>query len=286
MTRIAVSKYELTKKIPPGDAFWPKFNASFENTELDTNSIMDVIYAGHAVTTCHTNNWRTSANYLCGQHLALDFDSEDSRSTIATLKTDRFISKYGAFIHTTISHKPDAPRARVFFTLDMPIMQSKNYTLAAAALLWVFGTADRQCKDSVRFFYGAPDCTMEFLGQVLPLDMVKKLITNYQESGQLERKQATNKNYLVPPSQQEVADALKFIPAWGVDYDEWVQVLMGVHSAFGESGLGLVQSWADGKPGEVEQKWRSFHDSGNNSGAVTVATVFGIAKKFGWKRII
>ena len=123
---------------------------------------------------------------------------------------------------------------------------------------------------------------MEYLGNVLPLDVVRKLITNYQESGQLEKRHAANKNYLVPPSQQEVADALKLIPAWGIDYDDWLQVLMGVHSAFGEDGLGLVISWADGKPGEVEQKWRSF----DGSGGVTVATVFGIAKKFGWKRTV
>ena len=37
----------------------------------------------------------------------------------------------------------EKPRARVVFLLDQPIMQAKNYTLAASALLWVFGTADR-----------------------------------------------------------------------------------------------------------------------------------------------
>lgn len=279
MVRIAVSRFDLMKKIPVGDPFWPKFNGSFENLNLDTNSIMDFVYGGHATTTWHKNNWRTSSNYLCGQHLALDFDSEDKQSTIEYLREDKFIRKYGAFIHTTISHKPEAPRARVFFVLDQPIMQAKNYTLAAASLLWLFGAADRQCKDAVRFFYGAPDCTMEFIGQVLPLEMVKKLITQYQDSGQAERKHAANKNYLVPPSQQEVADALRYIPAWGIDYDEWLEVLMGIHSAFGDDGMGLALAWADGKPGEVEQKWKSF----DGSGGVTVATVFGIAKKFGWK---
>jgi len=282
MIKIAVSGYQLTKKLPPGDILWPKFNASFRNFDLDTNGVMDYIYGGHAVTTCHKDNWRVSSNYVCGQHLALDFDTEDNRSMIATLKKDKFISKYGAFIHTTISHKPEAPRARVFFTLDTPIMQAKNYTQAATALLWLFGTADRQCKDAARFFYGAPDCQMEYIGNILPIDVVKKLIANYQESGKIEKRQASNKNYLVPASQQEVADALKIIPPWGIDYDEWVEVLMGVHSAFGEDGLGLVISWADGKPGEVEQKWRSF----DGTGGVTIATVFGIAKKFGWKRII
>jgi len=280
MTCIAVSKFQIAKKLPPGDGLWPKFNASFENVELDTNTIMDYVYGGHAVTTWHSRHWRTSANFMCGQHLGLDFDSEDEKATLAYLKKDKFISRYAAFIHTTISHKPDAPRARVFFTLDAPIMQAKNYTLAAASLLWLFGTADRACRDAVRFWYGAPDCTMEFIGQTLPLDVIKKLIAQYQETGQHERKQASNKNYAIPPSQQEVADALKIIPPWGVDYEDWLQVLMGVHAAFGEDGLPLVTNWADGKPGEVEQKWRSF----DGTGGVTVATIFHIAKKFGWRK--
>lgn len=285
MTAIAVSKYACFKKIPPGASVWSKFNASFENKDLSTTEIMDVIYKGYPVTTQHKNAWRTSENYLCGQHLALDFDSEDTQSTIPFLMKDKFIQRYGAFIHTTISHTPEKPRARVFFVLDQPIMQAKNYTAAAAALLWLFGTADRQCKDAVRFFYGAPNCTMEMIGNILDLETVKKLIANYQETGQIEKHQASKKEYLVPPSQQEVAEALNFIPPWGIDYDEWVQVLMGIHSAFGQEGYQLAENWADGKQGEVKQKWQSFHEAGNTTGQITVATVFGIAKKYGWKKL-
>jgi len=284
MTNIAVSNYTLTKKIPPGDPFWPQFNAGFQNKELSTVEIMDTIYAGRAVTTQHKNNWRTSENYLCGQHLALDYDSENEQSTILFLLKDKFISRHGAFIHTTISHRDEAPRARVFFVLDQPILQAKNYTLAAAALLWIFGTADRQCKDAVRFFYGAPGCKMEMIGNILELQTVKKLIAQYQETGLSEKHHAVKRDYTAPPSQQEVYEALKLIPPNGIEYDEWVQVLMGIHSAFGDEGRSLAESWADGKPGEVAQKWKSFRPSGNTLGAVTIATVFGIAKKYGWKK--
>ena len=284
MTNIAVSNYTLTKKIPPGDPFWPQFNAGFQNKELSTVEIMDTIYAGRAVTTQHKNNWRTSENYLCGQHIGLDFDNEDQTSTIDALVKDKFISKYASFIHTTISHKPEAPRARVMFLLDSPIYQAKNYTLAASALLWLFGTADRQCKDAVRFFYGAPGCNVEFLGNILPVEVIKKMIQNYKDSGQAEKRQAERKAYAAPATQQEAADALKMIPPWQIDYDEWVQVLMGIHSEFGDGGYSLAESWADGKQGEVEQKWRSFKAVGNVQGAITIATVFGIAKRFGWRK--
>lgn len=284
MTAIAISTIQCKSKIPPGAPVWNKFNASFENRDCCIREIVDAIYEGFPVTTQHKEHWRTSANYLCGQHLALDFDSETKESTIDYLVKDKFIQKHATFIHTTISHKPEAPRARVFFLLDKPIMQAKNYTLAAASLLWLFGTADRQCKDAVRFFYGAPGCEVEFCGGLLDLETVKQLITKYQASGAREKKKAQRKDYVIPPTQQEVADALQSIPAMGIDYDEWLQVLMGIHSEFGDGGYVLADSWAQGKPNEVQMKFKSFNEQGNTAGQITIATVFALAKRYGWKK--
>ena len=150
VTKIAISSIQCMRKIEPGAPVWKKFNASFKNADCTTSEIMDAIYEGYPVTTQLKEPWRTSENYLMGQHLALDFDTEDKTSTIDYLVKDKFIDKYGTFVHTTISHSPEAPRARVFFLLDQPIHQAKNYTLAASALLWLFGAADRQCKDAAR----------------------------------------------------------------------------------------------------------------------------------------
>ena len=176
----------------------------------------------------------------------------------------------------------EAPRARVVFLLDTPIMQVKNYTAAASALLWLFGTADRQCKDAVRFFYGSRDCDIDWLGQELPLEKMKMMIQQYQASGQLAKKVAT-RNYTPTADQQEVASALKSIPAWGIDYDEWLKVLMALHKAYGSDGLSLAETWAQGADGEVARKWRSFNANGNVEGAVTLNTVFKLARDNGWQ---
>jgi hypothetical protein len=282
--KIAISKYPLKAKIPPGDPMWPRFNSSFENRECGALEIMDEIYEGHAITTQHKNHWRTVENYICGQSIGLDFDTEDERSSMKVLTSDKLIKKYASFVHTTISHREDAPRARVVFLLDEPIMQPNNYAMAATALLWLFGSADRQCKDAVRFFYGAPGCDMELLAGTLPLDIVKKIIADYKATGLAERKRTMSKDFHAPATQQEVADALQKIPAWGVTYDEWVAILMSLHSEFGEDGYQLAEAWADGKPGEVNQKWRSFKTTGNLTGAVKIGTLFGIAKNYGWSK--
>lgn len=282
--KISISSCVLHQKIPHGSDLWPRFNSCFENMELETQHILQAVYDGKSITTWHKDHWRTSANYICGQHIGLDFDAGDNTSSITTLVNDRFILRYGGFIYTTMSHTDEFPRARVVFLLDQPIMQAKNYALAASALLWLFGTADRQCKDAVRFFYGSPGCKFEYINQVLPLEVVKKLIADYQASGQVEKHRAAHKDFHAPTSQKEVYDALRFIPPWGIQYDEWVSVLMGLHSEFGDAGYSLAESWAEGKQGEVNQKWKSFKQAGNIAGAVTIATVFGIAKQHGWKK--
>lgn len=281
--RIAVSSYALDHKIPPGDTFWPTFNASFDNRNLSRLDLIEAIYTGHPITTWHRNHWRAGNNYECGQAIGLDFDTEDERARLPVLAADKFIARHGALIHTTTSHTPAKPRARVMFLLDTPIFQATNYALAAQALLWLFGAADRQCKDPVRFWYGARGCDVEYFENVLPLATIKHLIAQYQESGQRERQRHTGE-WAATADQNEVADALRLIPAWGIDYDEWVQVLMGIHAGFGDAGLSLAETWADGLPNEVARKWASFKANGNYAGAVTVATVFGIAKRFGWRK--
>lgn len=281
---LAVSQFELPVKLQSGDPQWPAFNASFVNHELSATDIQDVVYAGWSITTQLKAPWRTTENYLRGQHIGLDFDTEDERSTLATLAQDRFISKYGSFVHTTRSHTEEKPRARVVFLLDQPIYQGKNYALAATALIWLFGSADRQCKDCVRFFYGAQYQEQVPIGNVLPLEVVQRLIGQYQETGQREKRARTGASYLPPADQSEVAEALRSIPPWQIDYDDWVAVLMALHAEFGEAGLPLAESWADGKEGEVVQKWRSFKPTGNEAGRIGIGSLFAIANRHGWTR--
>ena len=84
--------------------------------------------------------------------------------------------------------------------------------------------------------------------------------------------------------QAEVADALRKIPAWSIDYDEWVSVLMALHREYGDAGLSLAVQWADGADGEVARKWKSFNGKGNLTGAIGLGSVFLLAQRFGWKK--
>ena len=64
-------------------------------------------------------------------------------------------------------------------------------------------------------------------------------------------------------------------------------VLMAIHSELpGGNGLSLARSWGDGKPGEVEQKWKGFDSNGNVSGKISIGTLFSFAKDRGWRNTL
>ena len=181
--KIAISGMALDGKLPPGDARWRDFNGSFRNMELLKSDIAAMVNDGHAFTTWHANQWRASENYQLGQHLALDFDAGTEASSIPKLAGDVFVRQYAALVYSTPSSLPEAPKSRVLFVLDTPIMQARNYVLATRALLWLFGGADPKCKDPCRFFYGSMGCDAAFLNRVLPLDKVKEIIKQYLATG-------------------------------------------------------------------------------------------------------
>ena len=113
--RVAISSWALDHKIPPGSPDWRGFNASFVNRDVTAFDLARQVYDGHAFTTWHKDNWRTTANFVCGQHIGLDFDNGDQSSSLETLRSSQFIGKFASMIYTTPSHTPTAPRARVVF---------------------------------------------------------------------------------------------------------------------------------------------------------------------------
>lgn len=266
--RIAFSTMELDGKLAPGDPIWARFNASFENLEASPHAIGWMIDDGRPFTTWHSHNWRTSANFICGQHLGVDFDTQGVDATLA----DPFVDTYAAIVYATPSSTPEAPRSRAVFLLDAPIMQASNYVRAASALIWLFGgQADRQCKDAARFFYGSLACIPTRRDRVLPLDVVRSLIA--QTEAVAKPAARTRSDYKPRTSDaQDAADLLRRLsPSRADEYGDWITVGMAL-STIGDEGLRLWDDWSARSnkhvDGECERKWRTFDRDG-----ITMATV-------------
>ena len=221
--KIAVSSMALRDKIPTGDPRWPDFTGSFRNMEILKSDFAAMINEGHAFTTWHDGRfkpdyagkytqWRNGENYVLGQHIGLDFDAGTEASSIPKLAGDVFVRQYAALVYSTPSSLPEAPKSRVVFVLDTPIMQARNYVLATRALLWLFGGADPKCKDPCRFFYGSMGCDAAFLNRVLPLDKVKEIIQQYLATGA----EAKAQQSATTPAEQQTfdGDADKLVRYW------------------------------------------------------------------------
>lgn len=170
--KIAVSNIALKGKIPAGDKRWRVFNDSFQNLELEPIDIANAIYTGRSITTWH-NGRRSLDNFVLGQHIAVDMDSGDNRSTFDTLMQHEFVQMYASMIYTTPSHTPQAPRSRILFLLDSIIEDVNAYQQAAKFVCSLFDGCDSACTDASRFFYGSLNCDIQLFGKVLPLSHLR-----------------------------------------------------------------------------------------------------------------
>ena len=172
-------------------AFFRWYNNGFTNHELSARQVATAVSQGHGYAAQH-DGYRHQKNFTAAQHIDLDFDTCDHRSTIDYLLDD-FIRFPGgaAFIYTTASHTDQAPKARVFFELSEPIADPAYYRELRAALLLAYDWADQVNKDPARISYGAAGCNLYWLGHVLDLEMAhNRFVVPYREYQAAQQKAA------------------------------------------------------------------------------------------------
>lgn len=278
--RYKISFNEMaTGKLPKGDERWSRFTNSFVNRELDLVDICNEIYTGHAYTTWQRGG-RCTENFILGQHIAVDLDTEDERSTIDTLRNHDLVKLYGGIIHTSPSHTEQAPRARVIFLLDRPIEKPEGYTAATNFLIHQFGS-DAVCKDPSRFFYGAQGCDLWFDEGVFPLSHLRHYYKQWTKTQPVKRPRPQQAVRIETPEQvqtelEKVQAALATIDPWGIGYDQWIAVLAALHDTLGDEALPLAEQWAQGKDNEVTKKWRTFGRYGGQRAGL--GSIFHLAR--------
>jgi len=167
-------------KPAPGAAFnWKRYNRAFRPATLTLEQLAHEIRRGFAIAPLCRGN-REKANFQAAQHIGLDFDTETDACRLDILAADPFIAQYAAIIHTTASHKTDKPRARVLFVLERAITDAALLARFIAALLARYTLADPKAKDVARLFFGAVDCDLRILGNVLPISVLEALRAEHE----------------------------------------------------------------------------------------------------------
>lgn len=293
--RIAFNRMALREKLPKGDPRWGTFNDSFDNLTLSPVEIADQIYKGYAYTTWHSGR-RNVENFICGQFIAIDMDSEDDRSRLDVLSEHPFVRMYGGILHTTPSHTEAAPRARVIFLLDRPIETGEGYTEAIRFLIAMFAS-DAACKDAAHFFYGASGCDLRIPDNVLPVSVLRRYYLRWMArtakqqwqrlptmahenvislDAERQRRRSATMEAGAPDDVEKLRTALGKIDPWAIDYNRWIGVIAAAKREFGEPAFGVIESWAQGKPGEVRREWERLKVAGRAK-STSAGTIYYLA---------
>lgn len=300
---IAVNRQRFVEK-PGREMDWETFNTQFINVEdMEILRFCNAIYMGHAYCPQMTGK-RKVENFHLAQHIAVDMDCGDKRASIETLRLHPLVQTYGAIIHETPSHTPEAPRARVIFILDEPIHSAEGYKAAIAVVTELFDGSDPACVDAARFFYGngklgeqqrtegvwfRPDAC-------LPLSELRRFARIRADKAKREAEQGAQRaawvdkrtpSNGVPPRTSEqmtldqLGESLRHVHPYAMGYDTWLKLIAAIRHVYGDAAFGVVKAWSD-TPGEeplTDAKWRSLQDSHPNPAGY--GTIVQIIKELG-----
>lgn len=170
--RIAISNRTFHRK-PYSPTEWNIFNGSFENADVSMGELTQLIAQGHAIAPCMRNGWRSKDEWLCAQHIGIDYDELPS---IDHLLEHNLNQLYGGVTYTTMSSTIEKPRARVLFELDRPFTDMDEYADVLKKFMTFFVGSDQACKDPARAFMGSPNCEHWLYGGVLPMTELKVMV--------------------------------------------------------------------------------------------------------------
>jgi hypothetical protein len=73
------------EKLPPGDLRWGEYTRSFNQETLTIDSLITLVQEGFAFSPVMKNGHRSGVNFVSAQHIGLDFDTGDYRSSLDNL---------------------------------------------------------------------------------------------------------------------------------------------------------------------------------------------------------
>jgi hypothetical protein len=194
---IAISKHYKGK--PPIEVLkTQEYIRSFHNYNISSKRFAELVQEGYAFCSALTRPYRARRNFLSAPVIAMDFDTDDMRSSFDYLSQDPFISSYASFLYTTPSHTKEKPRARVVFEFSSPIFSKSTFEVAMAALLDKYGFADPACKDAARIFFGSPGCDIKHFGNTLPTKWFLFKVAKPYARKQTKIQEEVKKNYVSP----------------------------------------------------------------------------------------
>jgi outer membrane murein-binding lipoprotein Lpp len=221
----------------------------------------------------------------------------DHQLTIPEALEHPFIRQHAALIYTSASHKPDWHKFRIVFLLP-ELVQGSDTIEALVRYLMAHLPHDPACKDSSRVFYGNSKAEFPLVNPsaALPLKWIEQAKAAAVEAKAEYDRRLENaiarRDQLRQTTEENgwnldelIEQALTYIPPrqqGSGNYDECRQVLMALHSHYGEAAEAIAERWSpsiSGSTWNIAQKLRSFR----RSDGIGIGSLFHIAKQYGFK---
>ena len=171
---ISINRTCPAEKLPQGDPRWYRFTRSFYQETHNLDSLTAEIQRGHSFAPVVKDGHRKQENFISAQHLGLDSDTGDWRSSLESLQADNFIARNAALLYETHSSTLEHPKARILFRLEEPCTDGLAYRTVQQGLAWKYGFTDQSVAEQSRFFYGARNCRVIKLNNVLREKVVER----------------------------------------------------------------------------------------------------------------
>ena len=212
--KVSINRYIPGQKLGIGDGRWGRYNGSFKPEIHSARSLLDEVAQGHGFCALqggcqleHCGQWccperkdelghcgrpegyRANRHWTEAQHIGLDFDNGDARSSLDYLLDVPLIAGHATFAYTTLSDTRECPKTRVVFVTDVPFTDAGDYRMANRAVMAALPWGDASVHDPSRFFYGTnPESgTTKYLGGLLSLETVDGLIEGHRDHLDLEQ---------------------------------------------------------------------------------------------------
>lgn len=183
LLEIGINSIALDCKPKGNDPVFSRMRQAWRTEEVAPVDMEYYVQAGYTFTAALTGAQRDKQFFLSCQHVCLDFDTDDERSTLAAVSALPGVSKYGSFLYTTMSHTPEAPRCRAVFFLSEPMTDKSEYEACVRGMLARYDYADPIAKDATRIYFGSKGCELRILREemVLPIDVFRQWGQEHKE---------------------------------------------------------------------------------------------------------
>jgi len=157
----------------------------------DIKYLISKLTEGYSYCSELTGGHREGDNFISNSFLFVDLDNAEQ--TIAKSLEHPFFNEYGSAYYATASYTPEIQKHRLIYKLESDVTDKEEMHALYAAIIAIHNS-DPAAKDAARMFFGAKTDIFDTFDNVLPTDVMLKMIEDGEELLEAEKLKSKSKS--------------------------------------------------------------------------------------------